>query len=422
MRHLRPITLFAAALVFAAAPSPAHGQIWKKIKANVKSRVDSATDAGINKTLNGVTCVITNSACIAAAQKSGKPVRITDANGKNVSSADSSQAMANAKGTAAPGASTSATPGGQPNLVTTRIDFVPGEKTDFYDDFSDMPPGEPPPHWQVRGGTVSLAMGGGIRELEVSKDVTLTSATLNIPEDFTFQMKYTAKDDGTTDVAFEDKEDDNSLDLDVDPASSGSISISSRSGELGSGRLKAGECKTPCEVDVWAQGGRVRLYLNGERVADANQVKYQPITHLVIHRSWTTLGLRSVRIAESAPDPGLVLATTGKYVTHGILFDTDSDILKPASAGVIKEISTALYKHPGLKVEIDGYTDSTGNAAHNLDLSTRRAEAVMKVLVSQFGIAQGRLTAKGFGSQHPIASNETPEGRSQNRRVEFVKQ
>ncbi len=165
----------------------------------------------------------------------------------------------------------------------------------------------------------------------------------------------------------------------------------------------------------------MRVYLNGTRLIDVNQVHPGAMDHLYLEESQGTFELRSIRIAESAPDPGDVLATTGKYVTHGILFDTDSDILKPESAGVIKEVSTALYKHPELKVEIDGYTDSSGNAPHNLDLSKRRAEAVMKVLASQFGIDQSRLTAEGFGSKNPIASNNTPEGRAQNRRVEFVR-
>ena len=116
-----------------------------------------------------------------------------------------------------------------------------------------------------------------------------------------------------------------------------------------------------------------------------------------------------------------MLASTGKYVTHGIYFDTDSDVLKPESAPVIKEISTALYKNPGMKLEVDGYTDSTGDAAHNLDLSKRRAAAVASVLVSQFGIDQNRLASNGFGPSNPIASNDTTDGRAQNRRVEFVK-
>jgi outer membrane protein OmpA-like peptidoglycan-associated protein len=61
-----------------------------------------------------------------------------------------------------------------------------------------------------------------------------------------------------------------------------------------------------------------------------------------------------------------------------------------------------------LKLEIDGYTDSVGDAAHNLDLSKRRAEAVRSVLVAQFGVDAARLTSNGFGAAKPIDSNDTP--------------
>src|SRR5689334_7777713 len=116
-----------------------------------------------------------------------------------------------------------------------------------------------------------------------------------------------------------------------------------------------------------------------------------------------------------------MLASSGKYVTHGINFDHDSDRLKPDSAAVLKQVAAGLEKNPNLKLEIDGYTDSVGDATHNLDLSRRRAEAVRSVLISQFGIEPGRLTASGFGAAKPLGSNDTPDGRAQNRRVEFLK-
>ena len=113
--------------------------------------------------------------------------------------------------------------------------------------------------------------------------------------------------------------------------------------------------------------------------------------------------------------------STGKYVTHGILFDTDSDRLKAESAAVLQTVAAGLQKNPNLKLEIDGYTDSVGDANHNLDLSKRRALAVQAVLVSQFGIDAGRLSAAGLGAAKPIGSNDTSEGRAANRRVEFIK-
>jgi outer membrane protein OmpA-like peptidoglycan-associated protein len=116
-----------------------------------------------------------------------------------------------------------------------------------------------------------------------------------------------------------------------------------------------------------------------------------------------------------------MINSTGKYITHGINFDTDSDRLKPDSAAVLKLVAAGLSKNPNLKLEIDGYTDSVGDSAHNLDLSQRRAKAVQSVLVAQFGVDASRLSANGFGPAQPIGSNDTPDGRASNRRVEFIK-
>jgi outer membrane protein OmpA-like peptidoglycan-associated protein len=88
---------------------------------------------------------------------------------------------------------------------------------------------------------------------------------------------------------------------------------------------------------------------------------------------------------------------------------------------VLKEIAAALTKDPQLKLEIDAYTDLIGDAAHSMELSKLRAQAVQAVLVTQFGIAEARLSANGFGAAKPIGSNATPEGRAENRRIEFVR-
>ena len=188
-----PLLLTAAVLALAlgAAPSSAHAQIWKKIKEKVTAKVDSAGNAALDSTLDKagrkVTCVITNTECISAAQQAGQPVAITDASGNAVSSADSAQAMAQTapKASAGGAAGAGTTPGGEPNLVAAKIDFIPGENTIFYDDFSDMPPGEPPPHWRVRDGHVDLLMGGGVRALSIPAGVSLTSGSLAIPADLT---------------------------------------------------------------------------------------------------------------------------------------------------------------------------------------------------------------------------------------------
>jgi outer membrane protein OmpA-like peptidoglycan-associated protein len=110
----------------------------------------------------------------------------------------------------------------------------------------------------------------------------------------------------------------------------------------------------------------------------------------------------------------------GKVLLYGILFDIDKANLKQESDKQLQHIVTLLVKHPELKLEIQGHTDDQGEADYNMDLSQRRAETVQTYL-KVFGIEPGRLVAKGYGESQPVASNDTEEGRSKNRRVELVK-
>jgi outer membrane protein OmpA-like peptidoglycan-associated protein len=314
----------------------------------------------------------------------------------------------------------SAAPGGQPELKSTPIDFVAGEKTIFFDDFSDMDSDEPPPHWKVRNGTVELRSGGGVNELNAPVDVSLTSPKIVVPANFTFQTVWTGT--GQMVWRFQDKDGNQLMWAQIRVDDNGATAVAkvvNGSDDLGGGQISTDTSK-PVEFDLWAQQGRVRAYLNGTRIEDANQVDFPPIAFIEVDVS-APIGIRMVRMAESAPDFSSVINSTGKYVTHGINFDTDSDVLKPESAAVLKQVASGLNKNPNLKLEIDGYTDSVGDAAHNLDLSKRRAKAVQTVLVSQFGIDASRLTANGFGAAKPIGSNDTPDGRADNRRVEFIK-
>ncbi len=312
---------------------------------------------------------------------------------------------------------------GQPNLTAPKIDFVAGEKVVFFDDFSDMAAEAPPPHWKVRDGKVDLRTGGNVRELVASGDgVNLTSPTIAVPKNFTFEVVWTGG--GEMDWQFRDKDGQAVMTAMVRGEEDGkSASAEVDAGDkLGDGMIDA-NTDQPVVFALWAQEGRVRAYLNGQRLVDANQVELAPITQLYVEPSrYRPNGIRSVRLAESSPDFLTVFGSSGKYVSHAITFDTDSDRLRPESAGVLKMIAGALTKDPTLKVAINGYTDSTGDAAHNLDLSKRRAAAVRSVLVSQFGVSGSRLTFDGFGASNPIGSNDTPAGRTQNRRVEFLKQ
>lgn len=102
-----------------------------------------------------------------------------------------------------------------------------------------------------------------------------------------------------------------------------------------------------------------------------------------------------------------------------ILFATDSAQLQPRLIGDLRTVAESLRQHPNTTVQVIGHTDNTGQASYNLALSQRRASAVSSVLVSE-GVSSGRIQTIGRGEDQPIASNLSPEGRAQNRRVEIV--
>lgn len=103
---------------------------------------------------------------------------------------------------------------------------------------------------------------------------------------------------------------------------------------------------------------------------------------------------------------------------HGVLFDFDSDRLHPNARRLLDPVAEIFSRYPDLQVEIAGHTDNIGSADYNQDLSDRRAESVREYLVSQ-GIASSNLTTAGYGFSEPMASNDTEEGRQENRRVEI---
>jgi outer membrane protein OmpA-like peptidoglycan-associated protein len=93
--------------------------------------------------------------------------------------------------------------------------------------------------------------------------------------------------------------------------------------------------------------------------------------------------------------------------------------LKPGAREKLAKVSGILLAHPGLTMQIEGHTDSVGSDGFNVRLSEQRADAVKDYLGEQ-GVSLASITAQGFGKAEPVASNDTPEGRQRNRRVEIV--
>lgn len=114
------------------------------------------------------------------------------------------------------------------------------------------------------------------------------------------------------------------------------------------------------------------------------------------------------------------LKSEGRARLYGILFDTDSDHIKDESKPALDSLLAAARNQPTWNFSIEGHTDNIGSDAHNQTLSEKRAAAVKAYLIKA-GVDEKRL-ARGFGASNPVASNDTSLGRSENRRVEIVKQ
>jgi OOP family OmpA-OmpF porin len=127
---------------------------------------------------------------------------------------------------------------------------------------------------------------------------------------------------------------------------------------------------------------------------------------------------------DKCPDTmtGTVVNADGcfKSMKLEVYFKTNSDEIDTASMHKVEAFAAFLKRNSVLNVEIQGHTDSRGDENYNLDLSRRRAASVSAALSDKFGIEKNRLSSKGYGETAPVATNETPEGRALNRRIEAV--
>ena len=129
---------------------------------------------------------------------------------------------------------------------------------------------------------------------------------------------------------------------------------------------------------------------------------------------------------EAAPVPDIAagfsdrMLQQGHAVLGGLVFDTGADALDPGDYDSLAQLAVFLEDHPGMVIALVGHTDSIGSLDENLSLSKRRAESVRSRMIDSYGIAPDRMEAEGVAYLSPAASNLTPEGREENRRVEAV--
>jgi outer membrane protein OmpA-like peptidoglycan-associated protein len=190
---------------------------------------------------------------------------------------------------------------------------------------------------------------------------------------------------------------------------------------------------TIAKFSIWRQNGRLRIYINENKVIDLPQAldtkqKYNVFKIGAKYMNYSNgrenddeFMICNIRYAVARADNRSKLITDGRLVTNGILFDVNSDNIKPESGSVLKEIAVTLQENPTVRVKIIGHTDSDGDDKENLTLSQKRAVAVKSALASFYGIDTSRLETDGKGESQPINKNTNASEKAQNRRVEFIK-
>ncbi|MFL5810812.1 MAG: OmpA family protein [Flavisolibacter sp.] len=411
------------------------GKLKDKIKQKVEQRADQKTDKAIDKSLDEV----------EGATK--KKTETEEGDIKEKKDGDESKTKIDTKG---PGIK-----------AYSKYDFVPGDKIVYAEDFAQDVVGEFPLKWNTNGsGEVVTIEGQPGKWLKMISNTKYVAPYANkLPENYTVEFDllmdfkesmrvpdmefnifdkraekagyrpelrfFIAPQAGTYGSGNEQNTIDRFRIVTYDEKSKEYLrSKDQLIGELYNNKTK------PVHIALWVQKERVRVWVNQVKIYDLPKALSPELELSAFEMETGQYGadqanykyyLSNLKVAVANPDTRSKLITEGKWSTTGILFDVNSDKIKPISYGVLKEIAGTLSENPGVKVKIIGHTDSDGDDAKNLDLSKRRAASVKIILSTEFGIDASRMETDGLGETKPVGDNKTPEGKASNRRVEFVK-
>jgi OmpA-OmpF porin, OOP family len=342
----------------------------------------------------------------------------------------------------------------------SKFDFISGEKVIVQEDFSQDEVGDFPAKWNTnstgelvtvegtKGKWLSLSKAGTFMpefittlpenftlEFDIlvnnefsfySSEFKVAMASLSNPKDFTKWQRFKHDDITGTDISFHPMDAGSGhgrTEFDV----YNKANKPEMHNEINTSQFFAKQ-NNFAHVSIWRQKQRLRVYLNEEKVWDLPRamdlaVNYNSLIFYLqdFHKAEDRYLMSNLRLAVGAPDTRNKLITEGKFVTTGITFDVNSATIKPESYGTLKTIAQVLQDNADVRVKIIGHTDSDGEDNANMSLSKKRSEAVKAILSSDFGINASRLESDGKGESQPVGDNKTPEGKANNRRVEFVK-
>jgi outer membrane protein OmpA-like peptidoglycan-associated protein len=417
-----------------SVPAMAQIDVKGKVKDKSINRADQKTDEGIDRGLDAVEDGVKS----MFKKKEKKTQEENSENTDNSAESNSNASTEKEKPTPAKQE--------QPAFASySKFDFIPGEKVIFYDDFSDTNVGDFPVSWNTTasGEVVTNNQYPGNWFNMIGQGCVALDNGLKLPENFTVEYDVICVPVQEENTAYEHGfylySAQNPKDLyegGAVPGLNGGIKMNfgyratysayneegyTISGDKEDAKMQSGK---KYHLSFWVQKTRLRVYLDQVKVFDLPKV-FKPgmLINMMRFEMWGESGqmITNFRVAAGAPDTRNKLLTEGKLVTYGIYFDVNKDVVKPESYGTLKEIATILNEVPDVKVKIFGHTDSDGDDAKNMDLSKRRAASVKAELVKSFGVKGDRLETDGLGETKPVAPNDTPANKAQNRRVEFIK-
>lgn len=319
-----------------------------------------------------------------------------------------------------------------------KYNFVPGDEIIFADDLSREENGEFPSRWDLLKGNAENASLNGEAVIKMDND-TYIAPLMNkekyLPEVFTLEF------DAYFDKAYHTYQNYRIL---FYPGVAGGAQVAGgylyplqirmngaeiRKVEEGNNTRhyeKYGEITGNIpgwkHIAISYNKRALKVFIDEDRVLNIPNIDIDPSVLSI--QAYTvgdmTRAIKNIRIAEGGKKLYDRVVSDGKIVTRGIMFDVNKAILKPESMGVINEIAALMKEHQDLKFSIEGHTDSDGDDSLNLKLSEQRATAVKEALANA-GIDGSRMQVKGMGESKPVSDNTSPEGKANNRRVEFVK-
>jgi outer membrane protein OmpA-like peptidoglycan-associated protein len=319
----------------------------------------------------------------------------------------------------------------KPVLTWAKYDFVPGTEIIFEDNQEGEQNGEFPSKWNLKSGTTENATLDGVNIIWFRKSNSTITPLIKVedylPEEFTIEFDYLmlSPTQRAYHVFFIG---------DGGKGTNGRIQFHGKNLDFSNPR-KAGTTVKGDINAVFVNGWKhaaisfnkraLKVYVDDQRVLNIPNVEGSLKSfNIGIGNAGSATEaetvIKNIRVAKGAVPLYDKFLTDGKFVTTGIKFDVNKATIKPESMGTINYIVKMMTEHPELNFSIEGHTDSDGDEAANQKLSEARAQSVLNE-ISKLGISASRLTSKGHGETKPMSGNDTPEGKAQNRRVEFVK-